>query len=188
MNYRYCFGYGSLVNRETHAFQELTPAELTGWKRTWSHRSQAKHHKASSLSISPSSGTTIKGLICRVDPTQIEQLDRREAGYDLHQIPSEALTPPSTVNIVHTYISANTPNEDTSHPILQSYLDTVLSGFLDEFGPSGVHHFLETTTGWETPILRDRTTPIYPRATALEDSRAEFFDKVLTDFGVNWSD
>jgi len=139
-------------------------------------------------SIVPSEGTTIKGLICRVGPSQIDALDKREAGYNLHQLHPETLSAPHSTECVHTYVSASDPDGSNVHPILQSYLDTVLTGFLTEFDKQGVHHFVETTTGWETPILRDRASPIYPRTTALTAETAAFFDEILEANGVNWTD
>lgn len=129
----------------------------------------------------------IKGLISRVAPDQIQALDEREKGYALHPLSPDTLRAKHPEN-VHTYISKNTQTGDMDHPILQSYLDTVLSGFLTEFGEYGVHHFMETTSGWETPILRDRANPIYPRTTKLNGKTAAFFDDVLKTAKVNWLD
>ena len=34
---RYFFGYGSLVNRKTHDYEDIRPARLRGRRRTWRH-------------------------------------------------------------------------------------------------------------------------------------------------------
>ena len=31
----YFFGYGSLVNRNTHSYPDARPAQLDGWRRQW---------------------------------------------------------------------------------------------------------------------------------------------------------
>jgi len=37
MSAAFFFGYGSLVNRATHSFNNAQPAQLTGWRRVWRH-------------------------------------------------------------------------------------------------------------------------------------------------------
>ncbi|MEM7491215.1 MAG: gamma-glutamylcyclotransferase, partial [Pseudomonadota bacterium] len=31
------FGYGSLVNRRTHAYPDAAPFTIRGWRRAWRH-------------------------------------------------------------------------------------------------------------------------------------------------------
>lgn len=176
------------MNRDTHTFDDLRKAELTGWQRSWSHRVHSSIRKTSSLSIEPAPDVTIKGLISSVSPGLIAQLDAREAGYNLHVLPSKSLNTDTNAKTVHTYISANGTSGDTEYPILQSYLDTVLLGFLKEFGEAGVSHFLSTTVGWETPILSDRTEPLYPRAQPISNEAAKYFDAELKNLGADWID
>ena len=38
------------------------------------------------------------------------------------------------------------PGDD--HPLVLSYVDVVVQGFLAEYGIAGVGHFFATTTGW----------------------------------------
>ena len=56
------------------------------------------------------------------------------------------------------------PDDGDGSPILLSYLDVVVQGFLTEFGASGVHRFFETTDNWDLPVADDRAAPLYPRA------------------------
>ena len=37
------FGYGSLVNRNTHAYPDARPAQLRGWHRLWVRIEGAAH-------------------------------------------------------------------------------------------------------------------------------------------------
>ncbi len=186
---RLCFGYGSLVNRKTHDFAPSRPAEIKDWQRSWSHRIRSSGQGASSLTITPAPGVSIKGLVSTVRPDQIAGLDAREAGYDLHTLPAPVFGGQlAKTDPIHTYISADDQIGDAEHPILQSYLDTVLLGFLREFAESGVTHFLDTTVGWQTPILKDRINPIYPRTTPLAADHADFFDQELKKLGAVWMD
>lgn len=42
-----------------------------------------------------------------------------------------------------------------------------------------MRHFIETTDGWEAPILADRAAPVYPRAQVIEAALLERFDALL---------
>ena len=62
------------------------------------------------------------------------------------------------------------------HPVLLSYLDVVVQGYMREFGEAGVARFFATTDGWDAPVLDDRKHPIYPRHQVLNSS-----ERALTD-------
>jgi hypothetical protein len=145
---------------------------------------QRSGQSVTSLTIEPAEGVTIAGLICKVAPDQIADLDAREAGYDLVALPPEALDAPPRTTHVHTYVSAYTAKGDATAPILQTYLDTVLMGFFQKFGANGIDEFIGTTQGWETPILQDRPHPQYPRYTALSDALRTQIDTKLDQLGV----
>lgn len=65
-------------------------------------------------------------------------------------------------------------------PILRSYLDAVMQGFLREFGPAGVHRFVTETGAFHTPIHEDRYAALYPRAVSLSPLEIELFDAALS--------
>ena len=69
------------------------------------------------------------------------------------------------------------------HPILRSYLDTVLAGFRAEYGPGAVADFVATTRGWEAPILDDRARPRYSRAIAPDPALGAEIDAALAALG-----
>jgi hypothetical protein len=70
--------------------------------------------------------------------------------------------------------------ESTDHyPVLLSYLDVVVQGYVRAFGLAGVQHFFDTTDGWEAPILNDRTEPRYPRHQQLKPEERELVDMHL---------
>jgi hypothetical protein len=65
------------------------------------------------------------------------------------------------------------------HPILLSYIDVVVQGYLHMHGHDGVAHFFETTDGWDTLILNDRADPIYPRHQTLSAQERDLVDSHL---------
>ena len=115
-------------------------------------------------------GCQIDGLIAAVPEGDWEALDAREYAYErhtvTHQIHTESLQDLSSVQVYATRPDISR-EAGTSHPILLSYLDVVVQGYLQQFGPDGVADFFTTTRGWSTPILDDRSSPIYPRAQRL---------------------
>ncbi|NBC96377.1 MAG: gamma-glutamylcyclotransferase [Deinococcus-Thermus bacterium] len=170
------FGYGSLVNRATHAYGDPRPARLAGWRRVWVHTAL---RPVAYLSVEPAD-TEIAGLVADVPGGDWAALDAREAAYDkrrvvtrLHACGSDA---PARVYAVPTHHAAP---PDTRHPVLLSYIDTVVQGFLDLFGEAGAAEFFATTAGWGGPIADDRAAPRYPRATEL--TRAE---RAVVDAGL----
>ncbi|MCB2116245.1 MAG: gamma-glutamylcyclotransferase [Rhodobacteraceae bacterium] len=174
------FGYGSLVNRATHDNAPATPARLSGWRRIWRHTYLRDWPY---LSAEPADAA-IDGLIAAVPGDDWAVLDRREAAYRRHPLAHDRLSPaPDWAHRIEVYAvdeaHALPPN---GHPILLSYLDTVVQGFLREFGERGVADFFATTAGW-TAILDDRTAPHYPRhqpttkaERALTDGHADALD------------
>ena len=68
-------------------------------------------------------------------------------------------------------------------PILMSYLDVVVQGYLREFGERGARDFFATTDGWDTPVLNDRAAPRYPRAQVLTGAETALVDALLAAVG-----
>lgn len=184
----HCFGYGSLVNRETHNYENCEHSALKNWRRRWSHR-VAGPNSNTSLSIEQHSGSEIMGLLAWVSGDQIPYLDKRESGYSKRVVePILASKTSAPVATAITYVSVESQDGNAHSPILQSYLDAVLKGFLTEFGESGVRQFVETTAGWHTPILNDRHAPLYPRSVKIELDEAELFDFEVGRINGNWID
>lgn len=154
------FGYGSLVNRATHDYAPGEPARLSGWRRVWRH---TKLRDWPYLSAEPAP-TEIDGLVAAVPRDDWALLDRREAAYRRHAVAHDRLTvAPSWAHRIEIYaVDEDHALPANHHPILLSYLDTVVQGFLREFGIAGVERFFATTSGW-TALLDDRAAPHYPR-------------------------
>ncbi|MCF6234054.1 MAG: gamma-glutamylcyclotransferase [Rhodobacteraceae bacterium] len=175
----YFFGYGSLVNRATHSYPDASPAQLDGWQRVWRH---TDWHATAFLSVEPAKDTQIDGLIAHVPNSDWTALDVREGGYQ--RIPSKGAVRHSAnldIDIAHYVVAGDWQGDQPApRPILLSYIDVVIQGFLQEFGQSGAARFFTTTKGWETPILNDRPAPRYPRHQTLTKDETAFVDTHLT--------
>lgn len=154
---------------------------LTGWRRRWSHRVQRNGANVSSLSVIRAPGSRIAGVTASVPGGDWDALDTREHGYERLIIAAEDLNPIAPNISVYKSLPQNDLVGNAEFPILQSYLDCVLQGFLHIHGPNAPAAFIETTDGWETPILQDRATPRYPRAVKLSDAEAMTIDRLLAD-------
>ncbi|MEL6690215.1 MAG: gamma-glutamylcyclotransferase family protein [Pseudomonadota bacterium] len=157
------FGYGSLVNRRTQSFGgEKTVLE--GWRRVWV---ATNARPAAFLSVEPAEGS-IEGLSFPVPADDLPDLDEREAQYDRIAHAN---------GVVYSVPARNQASRQC--PILRSYLDVVLQGYLREFGQPGVARFMTTTSGWENGLYDDRAAPIYPRAQEISPAETELFDAML---------
>ena len=187
MSAPYFFGYGSLVNRKTHTYEDAHPARLRGWRRVWRHTNL---RPVAYLTAVPDTSAEIDGLIAHVPNNDWDALDYRERAYDREPV-CHAVTHPKTdpINIaVYTvpHGKHGTPTEE--HPVLLSYIDVVAQGYLQEFGEAGVAHFFDTTAGWSAPILNDRANPIYPRYQSLSADETGLVDDHLRALKVSLRD
>ncbi|MGB7270998.1 MAG: gamma-glutamylcyclotransferase family protein [Albidovulum sp.] len=175
------FGYGSLVNRATHDYALATPARLKGWRRIWRHTAQ---RQLAYLSAEPAVDTEIDGLIAAVPGNDWAVLDLREEAYQRVPLAIDALViAPEWAEAVAIYSVDKAPDA-APVPILLSYLDVVLQGFLKEFGPDGPLRFFASTTGWG-PILDDRALPRYPRHQVLAPTEMALFDSLIAAHGLS---
>ncbi|KUP90634.1 gamma-glutamylcyclotransferase family protein [Tritonibacter horizontis] len=179
------FGFGSLVNTATHVYGNTRPARLQGWRRTWVHtgdRSQAF------LSVTPTEGHAIDGLIAAVPDGDWAALDEREIGYVRVDVTAQVghdMLPAPQISLYQ--VPQDSQGTDTGlHPILMSYLDVVLRGYTEVFGQEGAQAFMTSTDGWETPILDDRADPLYPRHQPLSDSERAFHDALIAGIGASF--
>lgn len=184
MDRAFFFGYGSLVNRATHAYRDAHRASAKGWQRAWRH---TKLRPVSFLTAVPCEGGEIDGLIAHVPGDDWAALDERERAYA--RVPAEDMIahplpePPGSIAI---YAIAQGEHFDPTeeNPILLSYLDVVIQGFLREFGEEGAARFIETTSGWDAPVLDDRARPVYPRHQSLTAGERAFVDGELAALGA----
>ncbi len=183
MSDAFFFGYGSLVNRRTHDFPEAHPARVSGWRRAWRH---SPLRDVSFLTVVPSPGAVIDGLIAAVPGADWTALDERERAYHRHPV-TRAVAHPVGRDIevaIYAIPGVDQAVPSAAHPVLLSYVDVVVQGFLTEFGEAGVRHFFETTDGWEVPILDDRAAPRYRRAQSLSGAERNMVDDGLARVGA----
>lgn len=179
---RRVFGYGSLVNDRTHDYGDLRPARLKGWRRVWRPSSV---RPVAFLSAEPAADVSIDGLLGTVPEADYAALDERERAYRRRDV-SEATVhdgPPGPV-LIYEVEEANHAPEGTVQPILLSYLEVVVEGYLSHFGPEGVVDFASTTEGWSLPVLNDREAPVYPRHTAPDRHVTGLADDLLRQLDV----
>ena len=182
MSEPFFFGYGSLVNRQTHIYTPAYRARLTGWRRAWKH---TKGRLTPFLTGVRDEGSVIDGLVAHVPGGDWAALDLREEGYGRHAILSGLTVEgdPALAAQVYAVPVLSMEVQDDPAPILMSYLDVVIQGYLREFGVQGAHDFFATTDGWDTPVLNDRAEPRYPRAQVLTPEETAFVDAKLVDYG-----
>ncbi len=184
------FGYGSLVNAKTRKNDaDTVKVELRGWRRAWRHIAELDGEQFCGLTIEPDETKNIFGVLIRAEAAHFEEIDERERNYRRFQLKEDICVAEdrpardlSFNNCCHAYetLESHALGETHDVPILQSYLDVVLDGFLDGFGEEGLLNFLTTTDGFDAPILNDRKAPLYPRALKIDLSRLEKFDKLVS--------
>lgn len=187
MSDAFFFGYGSLVNRKTHVYDNAHPARLTGWRRVWRHTAL---RPVAFLTAVPDAGCAIDGLIAGVPGNDWAALDAREFAYDrvgLDPDGADRVDHPLAAQpemAIYTIPKGKHQPPTTDHPILLSYLDVVVQGYLEVFGEAGVQAFFATTDGWTAPILDDRADPFYPRHQTLIPAERDLVDHMLDQQGA----
>lgn len=177
MTHAYFFGYGSLVDRRTHNYAPATPAKATGWRRTWC---ATPDRDLCFLTAIRDENCEIMGLVAPVPEQNWTTLDAREQAYDRHEAGHEVEHANGTASVaIYSVTPSRRSQPAACNPILLSYLDVVIHGYVQEFGETGAAHFFATTTGWEAPIFHDRANPIYSRAQSLSGHTRDIVDAAL---------
>lgn len=171
------FGYGSLVNLATHSYENPKKATVKGWRRQWVYSATRGQ---SFLSVAKDAQSSIQGLIASVSDVGWEALDERETEYNRVELAQTELDTGAHTG-VQIYVAApdHVAPKSPDKPILLSYLDCVVQGFLHQFGEEGVTSFFDSTAGWDRPIKNDRVSPIYPRAQNLNVDQSQLVDHHL---------
>lgn len=191
------FGYGSLVNRDTLAtgFLGTYPARLKGWRRHWQSRGidASGSHEIALLSVHRDESCSLDGMLVVDREAHIGRVDLREARYDRQRLSVDHIefhapfAPFDLPASIYVYIGKPASRTGAEQPkLLQSYLDTVMAGYLREFGETGLAGFIETTVGFDRSIICDRHKPAYARATPVSRELARRFDELLVQAGVQF--
>jgi len=178
----YVFGYGSLVNARTHDYSRVHPAKARGWRRRWCH---AAGRRWAFLAVAPAPGAVLEGVIAEVPGPAWPALDEREFSYDRVETLDVDHMLPGVVRVQHYWVpDGKHAAPEAAEPVLLSYLDTCVEGYLEVFGETGPARFFETTDGWDAPVLDDREAPIYRRHTAPGPGVRAVTDAALSQLGV----
>ena len=109
----------------------------------------------------------INGVLFRIRHSVLGDFDRREVGYDRVQIPFDCIDFPPVTEAVEcidnippdarlwVYVPRDVLPADEDHPVLQSYVDTVMQGCLFWGGEAMAESFVRTTTDWSVYFLND---------------------------------
>lgn len=129
----------------------------------------------------PDSG--IDGVVVPLPIEALPVLDAREEGYERLTLPASDFELPEglAVDEVHVYrsLTEHRMSATDEHPILQTYVDCCMAGFLNVYGEGGLDNFLHATRGWHGQIENDRTQPRYPRAVAIPGELLARFDRLV---------
>ncbi len=169
---QFLIGYGSLIDADSRAGTagarlEAVPMRVSadfGWRRVW-NLVAGSGFTALGLEAgrTDAAAETINGVLFPVDAPTLAKFDRREAGYDRVLVPNALIQSLSWMRLpeagmVWIYVpkpGARTSVPDAGHPIVQSYVDLVLSGAL-AYGEPFAREVVETTFGWDSFWLNDR--------------------------------
>ncbi len=161
----YIFGYGSLVNAESRAasfncMQSVVAARISaefGYKRVWNYKGPGFTALGLQKTDSPMS---INGIIYSVHADDMSVWDQREKYYNRIELPWTFVESVDWMNLpkdgkLWVYIPKAHYLASPSHPLIQSYIDICVTGFLD-YGEAFAVEFLQTTDNWSMYWLNDR--------------------------------
>ncbi|KAL3916266.1 MAG: hypothetical protein SGILL_005253 [Bacillariaceae sp.] len=148
----------------------VTLSKEFGYERLWNFRSSTGF---TALGVSKAKSTQaaseINGVLFQVTQAMMPGFDRREVGYEKVRIPLECCQADDGDNAPLWYkqlgpkdrlwlyvpLASSCKAADENHPLLQSYVDTVLQGCLEWGGETVADTFIQTTGGWSTYFLND---------------------------------
>ena len=176
----FVFGYGSLICSHSRAITSpeqsskvAMPVIVRGLERVWSKRT---NRGMTAMGVRFADGETCNGVLLPVSADELKLFDQREMGYDRHLVSlenvdlfeavrEEAKADPelekrlleakatSSDNVkVWVYVQREHKPPTPEHPIVQTYVDTILRGCLSvshEFA----QQFIEDTKGWDPAEL-----------------------------------
>jgi hypothetical protein len=179
----FIFGYGSLIERasrtSTYAPAEVAfPVSVEGVCRGWFDQMPASLQGLSPtyLGAYEEDGQIANGVVYQVTEAELADYRQRETGYQVEQIEPDRIAffdgRTSVPDGTFYYFATTDPREaDEAHPIVQSYVDIVMIGALEQeaYYPLAqeagfVQSLITQTTGWSHHWINDRVTPYRPFA------------------------
>lgn len=140
-----------------------------GYNRGWNFRSKTGFTALGLTRIEEGTEKPcdINGVIFQIEHSMLADFDRREDGYDRIPIPSDCFEFLPNCSLTGFFIEPNetvwvyVPKDecrlpaDEDHPILQSYVDTVMQGCLYWGNEEFAEEFVRTTSDWSPFFLND---------------------------------
>lgn len=175
----FIFGYGSLISSEsrekTGDTGEWLAVTVTGVERSWNYQITA--FDLTALAVVDNPEAQCNGIVFQIDEDQLPKFDEREVGYSRRLLDTNSVTPwneemrarweqhdPSLIN-VWVYFFCDPKARALEYPLIQSYVDVILTGCLEQ-GHAFAEAMVRHTTQWDGSWTNDRNKPIYPRALA----------------------
>lgn len=204
-------GYGSLINTKSRNSTAIKPIDAIpvrvsasfGYIRAWVHCSDSgftalglrkPHHGEQAM--------TINGVLYPVKGNDMSLFDQREAGYKRIELSRDIIEPVSwqqlpTQGKIWIYVSVgkngklgeNLPSASAKYPLLQSYIDVVLTGGL-EYGLESdfAQELIETTKDWSSYWLNDRMVPRRPWVFEKDAAKIDNLLKINLPSGIYLKD
>ncbi len=168
---QYIFGYGSLICKssrdKTTSSGKAYSVRIKGIERSWSL--VVKHLGATALGATPNNNSFCNGVIFEVTKKELKEFDKREFEADYSRIKLDKknitfLKRKTVINgHIYTYVANHPSKASKANPLIQSYIDVILTGCL-EISKDFAKEFITTTKGWSKHWINDRLNPKYPRA------------------------
>lgn len=164
----YIFSYGSLAHKEvaevTGRTLDFIPAVLKGYKRNF--RVLVKSNGFAAAGIEKAKGEECLGMLVQVPEEEFPKFDERERLYNRIEISKEQFSSlsgePIPEGVYYLYVPKNPQLPTEEIPLAQSYIDVVISPYLD-LDPELVARILKSMTDLDKLWIEDRDMPKYSR-------------------------
>ena len=174
----YLLGYGSLITKESRYNTSITgkclPVKLNNYKRYWNARINKNKKKYTAVSIEYSPDSKINAIITVINKDDLPFYDKREQNYERIRIKNSDIRDYETNKVISnkaiiwTYKIKPRFNKLSSYkyPILQSYIDLILTG-CNRISYKFMVDFINSTSNWSNTKdnrynwVNDRKKPVY---------------------------
>ena len=188
--------YGSLLSKDSrerfsNIYTQSIPVNVKGFERGWITRSEQEQQ-----TYVGAIRNRDKQLNAHLIPTDINPgLQEREKDYrfiqvalhDIHLNRSTSFAREEQVAIENAlapftfWMCETLAVQPASHryPVHQTYIDTCISGCLEQGGEAEAQAFIAQTSFWRHNRVNDRRSPKYPRAAVVDIANQQKIDELL---------
>ena len=189
----YIIGYGSLFDKKSRQrtlsnVNKIQPILLNGYERSWNAAENITPTLSTTyVGVKKNDNAYINAIVFEIDQEFLELLDKREFLYTREKVSYDSIQQLGSTHLkisnkdeIWIYVTKEVKFPALKNPIIQSYVDTCISGCfeieeiykIEDFADN----FVKTTTGWSHYWVNDR---IYPRAPHIYQSYAYKIDQLL---------